>query len=83
MVSSEITIKDARAIAEEAMEILGIVPYGVQFEITIEHIAQTLSLSRGGYRRWRECVFNAAIEMAESGESPRGARLAMLSEMYL
>ena len=83
MVSSDIMMKDARTIVEEAMDILEVVPNRVQFEIAVEHIAQTLSLSRGGYRRWRECVFNAAIEMAESGQSPRGARLEMLSERYL
>ena len=86
MVSRDLIFKDAGAIAEEAMDLLDEPTWGVRFEMVTEHIEQILDQWRfrapthRGYSRWRQCVADAAIDLADSGEYPTGARLEMLSE---
>ena len=77
---------DAESIAEAAFFELGDRRLGPRLGRAIEEIQQTLleykwrAKTEAGYSRWRDCVLRAAIEMARSGSSPGGARLAMLSE---
>ena len=77
---------DAEFIAEDAFLKLGDPRLGPRFGRATEEIQQTLLehewrvKTEAGYSKWRDCVHRAAIEMARSGNSPGGARLAMLSE---
>ena len=86
MITRNQTWNDAKSIAEAAFSELGDPRLGPRLGRAIEEIYQTLlehkwrAKTEAGYSRWRDCVLQAAIEMARSGSSPGGARLSMLSE---
>ena len=83
------TIREfANRVANAASYELGELNWGPAFEMTVEHIEQIMqqgqwrTKTQVEFSRWRECVGDAAMHMAQDGQLPRGAQLEKLSVMY-
>ena len=86
MITQSRTWRDAESIAKDALFELGDPEPGPRLQMATERVAEVLlehkwrARTETGYAKWRECVYQAAMQMARSGQLPGGPGLSMLSE---